>query len=43
MAQVRKEVRKIEYLNVRETVLLLSIDLHPRRNERCPKYGNEAK
>lgn len=33
VAQARKEVRKIEYLNVRETVLLLSVDLHTRRND----------
>ena len=33
MAQARKEVRKIEYLSVRETVLLLSVDLHTRRND----------
>lgn len=33
VAQARKEVRKIEYLNVRETLLSLSVDLHTRRND----------
>lgn len=43
MAQARKEVRKITYLNVEETGLLLSVDLHTRRNDICPKYRKKAK
>lgn len=43
MAQARKEVRKITHLNVEETGLLLSVDLHTRRNDRCLKYGKKAK